>query len=113
MDALADRTPIPVTLHATDRRFGPEVEATAYFVVAEALTNVVKHANATSASVEVVDRENILVVEIADDGVGGAEGIAGSGLAGLEDRVAAVGGTLAIRSRPGEGTTILARIPCA
>ena len=113
VDALADRTPIPVTLHATDRRFGPEVEATAYFVVAEALTNVVKHANATTAKVELVDRENTLVVEIADDGVGGAEGSPGSGLAGLEDRVAAVGGTLAIRSRPGEGTTIVARIPCA
>jgi signal transduction histidine kinase len=113
IEALADRTPVPVTLRATERRFPPDVEATAYFVVAEAVTNVVKHARATSVSVLVEERDGILTVEIADDGVGGAHPAPESGLSGLDDRVAAARGTLRIRSEAGAGTTIQAEIPCA
>jgi signal transduction histidine kinase len=113
VEALADRTPVPVTVRAPAERFRPEVEATAYFVVAEALTNVVKYAKASSVALSIEQRDGVLAVEISDDGVGGADPAAGSGLRGLDDRVAAIGGTLAIRSEPGGGTVVRAEIPCA
>jgi len=89
-------------------------EAAAYFVVAEALTNARKHADATKISVRVwEDAAARLIVEIVDDGVGGADPQAGSGLAGLRKRVAAIDGTLAIQSPPGGPTTVRAELPCA
>ncbi len=97
--SLTARAPAPVTLEIAEERFAPIVEATAYFVVAEPLANVAKHAEASEASVTVADRER-LEIAVADDGRGGAaiDRAKGSGLAGLEDRVAAVGGSLAIES---------------
>jgi signal transduction histidine kinase len=112
VESLADRSPVPVGVRAPDSRFAPELEATAYFVVAEALTNVAKYAAATRASVSIDRHDDVLVVEISDDGLGGADPGRGSGLRGLDDRVAAAGGRLSVVSRPGEGTTIRADIPC-
>ena len=113
VESLADRSPVPVSLSAPDTRFAPELEATAYFVVAEALTNVAKYAQATRVRVDIDRRDGVLVVEVVDDGVGGADPDRGSGIRGLDDRVAAAGGRLTVTSRPGEGTTIRADIPCA
>ena len=92
VDALAERTPIPVVADVVDGRFDPTVEATAYFVVAEALTNVVRYAGAAGARVTVREAGDTLLVEVTDDGRGGADPAAGSGLRGLDDRVAAIGG---------------------
>ena len=89
------------------------VEAAAYFVVAEALTNVVKYARASAVEVEVRCADGDVLVEVADDGVGGVDVAAGSGLRGLEDRLAAVDGRLVIDSPPGGGTRLRARIPVA
>jgi hypothetical protein len=89
------------------------VEAAAYFVVAEALTNVVRYADATSAHVAVSRDGDRVLVEVCDDGVGGADPAAGSGLRGLADRVAALDGRLEVRSPPGAGTTVRAVIPSA
>ena len=111
--ALAERAPLPVTLDVADERFDVDVETGAYFVVAEALTNVVRYARASCASVRVAASDGVLRVEIVDDGIGGADPAAGSGLRGLHDRVAALGGTLAVESSPGGGTTIRAVLPCA
>jgi signal transduction histidine kinase len=112
--ALVDRTPVPVdTEVAIDERVAPAIEAAAYFVVAEALTNVVKYAQASRASVTVRREDGVVAVEIADDGIGGAAPAKGSGLRGLEDRVAALDGTLAVDSPPGQGTCIVARFPAA
>ncbi len=111
IEALAERTPIPVEIDVPERRFGPSVEATAYFVVAEALTNVVRYAGATLARVHASVAAEYLIVEITDDGRGGADPARGSGLRGLEDRLASVGGTLAVTSTPGAGTTLIATMP--
>lgn len=111
--SLADRAPVPVSVQ--DERVGrlPEaVEATAYFVVAEALTNVAKYAHASRASVRLLRDGGRLQVEVTDDGVGGADVAAGSGLRGLEDRVAALGGMLSVETSPGTGTVVKAEIPC-
>ena len=111
LDALAERAPLPVTVEAPDRRYEPVVDATAYFVVAEALTNVARHAGATHVRVTVVDEGNRLVLTVEDDGRGGAEPERGTGLRGLTDRLAAVGGGLTISSPPGGGTTLRAEMP--
>jgi signal transduction histidine kinase len=87
------------------------VEAAAYYVVAEALTNIAKYGQASSARVSVTAVDGVLSVVIADDGVGGADPARGSGLRGLSDRVAALEGQLVVESPPGEGTTIRAEIP--
>lgn len=113
VEALADRSPVPVTTRAPAGRYSPVVEATAYFVVAEALTNVAKYARARSATVTIVEIDGQLVVEVTDDGAGGADPSKGSGLRGLADRVAAAGGGLTVHSEAGHGTTIRAAIPCA
>jgi signal transduction histidine kinase len=113
VDALADRSPVPVATSAPPGRYSPVAEATAYFVVAEALTNVAKYARASSATVTIVERNGQLVVEVADDGVGGADPAKGSGLRGLTDRVAAAAGRLTVQSEAGHGTTVRAEIPCA
>jgi signal transduction histidine kinase len=115
IESLAERAGVPVRVRvaADDERLPEPVEATAYFVVAEALTNVSKYARATSATVAVARSNGSLLVDVSDDGVGGATPAAGSGLLGLEDRVAALGGTLAVDSPPGAGTHLHAEIPCA
>ena len=111
IEALAERTPFPVTIDATDERFAPDVEAAAYFVVAEGLTNIARYADASGAEVELRTEAGRLVVRVSDDGRGGADPDAGSGLRGLADRLAAVGGELSVTSEPGSGTTLLATLP--
>jgi len=112
LEALAGRSPVPVELAGTPReRLPPAVEAAAYFVVAEALTNVVKYANATQARVCVSRSNGHAVVEVTDDGVGGADPDRGSGLRGLADRISALDGTLELRSPQGAGTLLRAEIP--
>ena len=113
IEALASRVPVPVTseVEVEDRLSGP-IEAAAYFVVAEALTNIVKYARATEAHVEVRRQGDVVSVSVLDDGVGGARIGAGSGLRGLQDRLAALDGTLMIESPRSGGTRLSARIPC-
>ena len=113
LDALATRAPIPVDVAgAIDARLPAPVEAAAYYVVAEALTNVAKYAQASEARIDVRRDDGRLVVEVADDGVGGADASRGSGLRGLADRVEALGGRLEVSSPEGEGTTLRATLPC-
>src|SRR5205814_2734045 len=112
--ALADRSAVPATVRAIpDRRLSPAVEATAYFVVSEALANIAKHASATSVSIAASSTPTVLRIEVGDDGVGGADAANGTGIRGLQDRVAAIGGTLAIESPVGQGTLAIAEIPIA
>ena len=114
LDALASRAPLPVELGDIPAERLPEpVEAAAYFVVAEALTNVARYADATHAAVTVARSNGRLLVEVRDDGVGGADPAAGSGLRGLADRVAALDGRLDVSSPPGSGTVVRAEVPCA
>ncbi len=113
VQSLADRSSVPVTVAVRTGRQTPDVEAAAYFVVAEALTNVAKYAAATRADIRIDEVATMLVVEVADDGVGGADPDNGSGLRGLHDRVSAAGGTLVVRSPRGSGTIVRAEIPCA
>ena len=112
LQSLVSRAPLPVTLEAQtgDRLPGP-VESAAYFVVSEALTNVAKYARATHASVEVRQVNGSVSVEVRDDGIGGADASHGSGLRGLQDRLAALDGTLSLDSPAGRGTRLRARIP--
>ncbi len=113
LDSLAERSALPVrVLEAPRERYPEAVEATAYFVVSEALANCQKHAAATLVEISVRRADGRLVVSVVDDGVGGADARAGSGLRGLLDRVAALGGRLVVRSAPGEGTDVRAEIPC-
>jgi PAS domain S-box-containing protein len=111
VEALTARAPIPTAFAVPEDRFPAAVEAAAYFVISEALANVAKHADAATARVDVAVEEETLAVEVTDDGRGGAVAGAGSGLRGLEDRVGALGGTLTVRSEPGEGTRIEAHLP--
>lgn len=113
LESLAGRTPLPVELDAFDARMPAAVEAAAYFVASEALTNVSKHAQATRASVSARRRNGTVEVVVEDDGVGGACADKGFGLRGLSDRVEALGGSLKIESPTGGGTRIAAEIPCA
>jgi signal transduction histidine kinase len=111
VDALAERAPIPVSTDIPEQRFAPEVEAAAYFVVAEALTNVARYSDASEARVEADVDDGVLAVRVSDDGRGGADAERGTGLRGLADRLAAVGGELDVSSEPDHGTTVLATIP--
>jgi len=88
------------------------VQSTAYFVISEALVNVAKHARATHATVSLGRHDGVLRLEVSDDGIGGADGDRGSGIDGLADRVAAVGGTFVLESAPGAGTRLDAELPC-
>jgi signal transduction histidine kinase len=111
--SLAERSAVLVELRSVpEGRYTTEVEATAYFVVSEALVNVAKHAEASRAWVSVAEDGGRLTIEVRDDGVGGAAMNGGSGLRGLADRVEAVGGRIDVRSEPGAGSTVLAEIPC-
>lgn len=113
VESLADRVPVPVETELDlDGRPPPPVEAAAYFVIAEALTNVVKYAQASLATVRVRQEDQDVVVEVGDDGIGGADEASGSGLRGLRDRVGALDGALAVSSEGGRGTVVQARIPC-
>jgi PAS domain S-box-containing protein len=111
--ALADRAPVPVLIDIAEERYPTSVESAAYFVAAEALTNITKYAQASTARIAATRADGHLVVTVDDDGVGGAELSAGSGLAGLADRLAALDGTLTVSSRRGQGTHIRAEIPLA
>jgi signal transduction histidine kinase len=111
--ALAERSTVPVTISVSDRRFTDLAEVTAYFVIAEALTNLARHASAGSASIAAEVAGDNLVVVVSDDGVGGASLEGGSGLSGLRDRVLAIGGSIAVESPPDGGTRIRAVLPCA
>jgi PAS domain S-box-containing protein len=110
VDALASRMPVPVAADVSAGRLPPVVEATAYFVVAEALTNVVKHARATHADVAVEVEDGTLCITVRDDGEGGARP-EGHGLTGLRDRLQSLDGRLLVDSRAGEGTLVRAEIP--
>ena len=108
---LAERSPLPVEIAAPSERFPAPVEAAAYFVCSEALANVAKYGNASRVRVRVAREDGQLTVEVVDDGVGGADPSAGSGLRGLEDRVEALGGRLSVESPQGSGTRLLAELP--
>ena len=113
LESLAATSAVPVDLHVeVDGRLDEPLEVTAYYVVSEALTNVAKHARAGSASVEVVRRRGDLVVEVVDDGAGGADTEGGTGLRGLADRVEALGGRLRVWTPRGGGTRVRAELPC-
>ena len=111
--SLVPRVSLPVIVDVCADRLPAPIEATAYFVVAEALTNAVKHADATSARVSASLERGVLRVEVRDDGRGGARLDGGSGLLGLRDRVAALDGRLEVHSRAGEGTVLVATLPAA
>ena len=112
LEELASRVPITVSVDATPERLPVGIEATAYFVACEALTNAAKHAQASRVSLSAQRRNGSLVVRVSDDGIGGASLGGGSGLSGLADRVGAHGGTLRIDSERGSGTTLTAELPC-
>ena len=113
VQALVERSPVLTTVGAVPAgRYPAPIEATAYFVVCEALANVAKHAPGATAQVAIRQPAGRIVVEITDDGPGGARPGAGSGLRGLADRVASVGGTLRVESAVGGGTRLRAEIPC-
>ncbi|HEU0247005.1 MAG TPA: PAS domain S-box protein [Gaiellaceae bacterium] len=113
VEGLVARTPMPVEVDVCSGRLPPAVEAASYYVVAEALTNVAKYSNATGASVEVTREDGRVVIQVTDDGTGGADPARGSGLRGLADRVAALDGVLSVESTVGQGTRVRAEIPVA
>jgi signal transduction histidine kinase len=109
---LASRSPLKTEVAATGERFEERIEAAAYFVASEALTNSAKHANASQVLVTAERRNGTLVLSVRDDGRGGAQPSERSGLAGISDRVAALGGSVQITSPPGQGTEVVAELPC-
>jgi signal transduction histidine kinase len=112
LEALAARSPLVIDMELVEERLPEPVEAAAYYVVSEALANVAKYAEASSVAVSIARVNGRAVVEIADDGIGGADPTRGSGLRGLVDRVEALDGGLEVESPPGSGTRIRAVIPC-
>jgi signal transduction histidine kinase len=110
--SLAERAPFPVDVTVPPERFPPATEAAIYFVCSEALANAAKHANASRVTIHVTRTAGRLTLEVSDDGIGGAELAAGSGLRGLRDRVETLGGHLQLESPAGSGTRILAELPC-
>ena len=110
--ALADRMPLPVTADVRiEGRLPDVIEATGYFAAGEALANVLKHADARFVRLTACEEDGAVVLTVADDGHGGAHEGNGSGLVGLADRLAAVGGSLSVHSPQGGGTTVVARLP--
>jgi signal transduction histidine kinase len=112
LQALASRSPLRISVEATAERFEERFETAAYFVASEALANAAKHAGASTVSVMAQRRNGSLVVSVRDDGVGGAVPSSGSGLAGITDRVAALGGSVSVASPSGRGTEVTAELPC-
>ena len=112
LPGLAARSPLPVELRVTTQRATPSVERAIYFTVAEALTNVGKHAQAASVSLDISRTNGRVVLEVVDDGQGGADPEQGSGLRGLADRVEALNGRLLVWTPRGGGTRVRAEIPC-
>lgn len=110
VDSVVARLDLPVTMDVTSERLPPEIEASGYFIIAEALTNVVKHARATKTTVRAAISDSTVHIEVRDDGVGGADRD-GHGLTGLSDRAAALGGSLRIESPDGGGTALIAQLP--
>jgi signal transduction histidine kinase len=108
---LADGSPVPVEISVPSSRLPPQAEAAAYFVCSEGLANVAKYAAASRAAISVTPGAGTITIEVADDGVGGADPRAGSGLTGLADRVQTLGGTFRVESTPGRGTRLAAEIP--
>jgi signal transduction histidine kinase len=113
LESLIGGLPVPVRLEFDAPRCPSEAEVTAYFVIAESLTNVVKHARASRIEVGVRIEGERLVVSVVDDGIGGADPSRGSGIVGLNDRLQALGGDLSFESSPGEGTSLRATLPIA
>ncbi len=114
LGSLADRAPLPVVVtDDLDRRLPGSVEATAYFVAAEALTNAIKHSGASRIDLRTWLADDQLHLDVSDDGRGGADATDGTGLTGIHDRVAALGGTVRVESRVGEGTRLMVALPCA
>lgn len=111
LHAVARKLPLEIEISAPDERLPENIEATVYYIVLEALTNVARHAEATCAKVTIEKSGNALRFEITDDGRGGADPAAGSGILGLRDRAEAVGGTLFVISPPGKGTLVTAQVP--
>ena len=111
LEVLADRLPVAIALDVLPERLPDHLEATLYYIVSEALTNVAKHAGASEARVTIFRHRDVLRCEIADDGRGGADASRGSGITGLRDRAEAAGGTLTITSPPGRGTVVDAALP--
>jgi signal transduction histidine kinase len=111
LDDLASRLPMPVHVLATDRRFAPQVESTAWFIACEAISNAIKHAEASDIEVSVRAANGRLTVRVSDDGTGDADSD-GAGLRGLADRAEAVGGALRVEAPPGGGTTVTGELPC-
>jgi signal transduction histidine kinase len=111
IDALVSRVSVPVSVELSVGRLPVAVEATAYFIISEALTNVVKHARAGGARVTARVERGELRVEVRDDGIGGARGEENTGLGGLADRVSALDGRLELESPPGGGTRVCALLP--
>jgi signal transduction histidine kinase len=114
LKVLARRSAVPVKVEVhTRRRLQKQVEAAAYYIASEALTNAIKHAEASIVELHADSRDGILEMSIRDDGIGGADPSRGSGLIGLTDRVEALGGTISVVSPPGEGTSLHVRLPIA
>jgi PAS domain S-box-containing protein len=111
LEALSARLPVQITIDVPDERLPAHVEATAYYIVSETLTNVAKHAQASCANVAITPDGEVLRFEITDDGRGGADPNVGTGILGLRDRAEAAGGTLFVVSPPGRGTTVTAVLP--
>jgi len=112
LKALARRSAVPVELHAAvDAELPEPVEVASYYLVSEALTNAAKHARASVLQVDAETDDGVVRLSVTDNGVGGADPEAGSGLVGLRDRVEALGGDLRISSAPGHGTAVRATIP--
>ncbi len=112
LQALASRSRLRIKVEATGERFEERFETAAYFVASEALANVAKHAQASQVSVTARRRNGSLVISVCDDGVGGAAPSPGSGLAGITDRIAALGGRVTVASPSGRGTEVTAELPC-
>jgi signal transduction histidine kinase len=114
LEELCRQAALPTALDvALDERPSTQVESAAYFLTSEALANAAKHSHATEVRVSVSEHGDVLVVEVTDDGIGGATTTGGSGLRGLADRIEALGGRFTVSSPPGRGTTLRAEIPCA
>lgn len=111
IQSLVERFTPPITVNITDRRLPPAIELALYFIVSEALTNSIKHANATEVTINISVSDNTVQARISDDGNGGANS-QGTGIAGMRQRIEEVGGELSIYSPAGHGTTVRASIPC-